>query len=113
MKHNHNNHIDFSPEESGHGTYKSYFLGFVLSIILTLASYGVVKGQLFLPSTSYITISVLALVQLLVQLIFFLHITEEKKPRLNLISFLFTLILIIILVGGSLWVMYNLNYNMM
>lgn len=106
-------HVENFPENEEHGTYKSCVYGFIISVILTLISYWLVKVRVFSPSNLYIAIAILAFIQLLTQLIFFLHITAEKKPRLNLISFAFTITITAILVGGSLWVMYNLNYNMM
>jgi cytochrome o ubiquinol oxidase operon protein cyoD len=54
----------------------------------------------------------LAVAQLLVQLVFFLHLGREPKPRQNLVVFLFMLLVIGILVIGSLWIMHNLNYHM-
>jgi cytochrome o ubiquinol oxidase operon protein cyoD len=55
----------------------------------------------------------LAVGQLLVQLGLFLHMGSEPKPRWNLMATLFSLMVVIIVVGGSLWIMNNLNYNMM
>ena len=61
----------------------------------------------------YIVISVSAVMQLLIQLIFFLHLNSESKPRWNLTVFLFIILIVGILVIGTLWIMYNLDYNMM
>ena len=55
----------------------------------------------------------IALVQLVVQLIFFLHLLNESKPRWNLIFFISTIGIILIVVVGSVWIMNHLNYNMM
>ena len=99
--------------DNSHGSYKSYFLGFALSIILTLIAYFItVKGGMPAFKT-HITLGALASLQLIVQLIFFLHLASEEKPRWNLQSFVFTFITVVILIAGSLWVMYNLDYNMM
>lgn len=54
-----------------------------------------------------------AVMQLLVQLVFFLHIRHESTPRWNLVAFIFMFIFLLIIVVGSLWVMHHLNYNMM
>jgi cytochrome o ubiquinol oxidase operon protein cyoD len=104
---------DINNIDKSHGTYKSYILGFTLSILLTLGSYFIVTMDNFSPVTAHIGLALLAFLQLIVQLVFFLHLTVESKPRWNLTSFFFTVIITFILVGGSLWVMYNLNYNMM
>lgn len=95
------------------GSMKSYVIGFVLSIVLTLAAYVAVVAELFDKSTVVTFIIVLAIAQLLVQLLFFLHLGRESKPRLNLTAFLFMLLVVVILVFGSLWIMNNLDYNMM
>ncbi|MCE2705921.1 MAG: cytochrome o ubiquinol oxidase subunit IV [Proteobacteria bacterium] len=97
---------------SAHGTTKSYIIGFILSIILTVIPYYLVVNHILASEMSYIVISVFAILQLLVQLVFFLHLGGESKPHWNLIAFVFTLFIIGILVTGSLWIMYNLNYNM-
>jgi len=99
--------------ETSHGTYKSYVVGFILSIILTLASYFAVTSHNFAAGTTYVIITILAIAQRLVQLIFFLHLNSDEDGRWNLLSFVFTAIITLILVAGSLWVMYNMNYNMM
>ncbi len=95
-----------------HTTYKSYFIGFFLSIVLTLASYFIVTHKLLAPCNTYITISILAVVQLLVQIFYFLHIASEEKPRWNLYSMIFAILIVLIVIVGSAWVMYNMNANM-
>ena len=101
-------------QDNGHGSYKSYIIGFILSIILTVIPYKiVVDGLLDSDLQTIIAITIFALGQFLVQVIFFLHLGDEAKPRWNLLAFIFTIIVIAILVAGSLWIMYNLNYNMM
>lgn len=98
---------------SGHGTYKSYIIGFILSIGLTVVPYMIVVHHLFPLHIVMIAIVVLGVLQLLVQLVFFLHLGGESKPRWNLMAFLFTLLVVAILVIGTMWIMYNLDYNMM
>jgi cytochrome o ubiquinol oxidase operon protein cyoD len=93
-------------------SYKSYIIGFVASAILTLASYFTVIGQIFDRIPIIIAIVTFAIAQLVFQLIYFLHMGDEEKPRWNLYSFIFSLIVIFVLVAGSIWVMYYLNYNM-
>jgi cytochrome o ubiquinol oxidase operon protein cyoD len=99
--------------DNSHGTYKSYIIGFVLSLVLTFASYFAVTLGVFEGNKTHIIIALLALAQFFVQLVFFLHLNSEEGPRWNLVSFIFTLIITIILVIGSLWVMYHMNYHMM
>lgn len=93
-------------------TITRYTIGFVLSLLLSLAAYYyVVLGgseTWLLP-----VLGILAITQMVVQLLFFLHLGEEVRPRYRLASFGFMLIILIIVVVGSLWVMVNLNQNMM
>lgn len=104
--------------ESHHGTYRSCCVGFVMSIILTLLAYQLVTGQLVAGTilsgwTLTIIISFLGVVQVLVQLVCFLNLGRETKPRWNLVAFSFMVVVIGILVGGSLWIMYNLTERTM
>lgn len=100
------------------GSHLSYFAGFLLSIILTMAAYIPVSRYVSSGHASYsklpltIFIIILAIVQLFVQLIFFLHLAREKKPRWRSTAFVLALIFVFIVVAGSLWIMNNLNYRM-
>lgn len=100
-------------QNKSHGSYKSYLIGFIVSLFLTLIPYIVVVYGLTSVRNTYIILTCFALLQFIVQLVFFLHIGSEEGPRFNLLSLIFTLIITVILVGGSLWVMYNMNANMM
>ncbi len=96
---------------SSEGTLRSYTTGFVLSLVLTLTAYLAVTNRVFSGRALAAAIVGLAITQLLVQLVFFLHLTVESKPKWNLLAFLFMLVVLIILVGGTLWIMGNLNYH--
>ena len=96
----------------GHGNIKTNFIGFFFSLFLTLAAYFVTSENILSGWNLIISLSFLALVQAVVQLLFFLHLAEETPPRWNLISFLFMILVLFILVAGTLWIMYNLNYQM-
>lgn len=91
----------------------SYVMGFVLSIVLTFAAYFLVVYELFSYWTLTFSILGLAILQVLIQLLLFLHMGHEPKPRRNLLVFLFTTMVVVIIAGGSLWIMNNLNYNVM
>ncbi len=97
--------------ETGHGSFQSYTVGFISSLILTGIAYLMVANHLASGWAVIFAIILLAIVQLLVQLLFFLHLGHESKPRWNLAVFLFMLIVLVILVFGSLWIMNNLNYH--
>ena len=90
-----------------------YITGFVLAVLLTFSAYEVVVNHYMSGISLMVVIVVLAIAQLVVQLIFFLHVGRGKEGRWNFVAFLFTLLILVILVAGSLWIMYNLNYNMM
>jgi cytochrome o ubiquinol oxidase operon protein cyoD len=92
---------------------KSYILGFVLSILLTLAAYFMTTNQVLQKDLLLWGVILIGIIQALIQLVLFLHLGKEPKPRLNFLTFLFMLSVVIIITGGSLWIMANLNYNMM
>lgn len=98
--------------------YGSYFTGFVISFMLTLAAFAAVtlqvdsQGDAYPKTALIIGLLVLAAIQLVAQLVFFFHLGREPKPRLNTVSFLFMLMVVGIIGIGSLWIMYNLDYNM-
>jgi cytochrome o ubiquinol oxidase operon protein cyoD len=99
-------------ENSHHGTIASLSIGFILSILLTLSAYVVVVEKLISSDFLVIVIICLAFMQFVVQMIFFLHLDKEAGPRWNLIIFLSTASVVLIVIIGSLWIMQNLNYNM-
>lgn len=95
-----------------------YVTGFVFSVALTLAAYYVVwihvnSGHEAISHTVLVALILsLAIVQLAVQALTFLHIGSESGPRWKLGAFLSTLGLILVIVCASIWIMYHLNYNM-
>lgn len=95
-----------------HGTLKSYVIGFILSMALTLFAFFLVDQQVLQSSDLVITIVTLAVIQMVIQLIFFFHMNKESPPFWNLCIFLFMALVLGIVVIGTLWVMYHLNYNM-
>jgi cytochrome o ubiquinol oxidase operon protein cyoD len=93
-------------------TYKSYAVGYILCLLLTLAAYFVVEKQLLSGWMLISAVVFLGLIQISVQLILFLHLGIESKPRWNLITFFFMALVTAIIVIGSLWIMANLDYRM-
>jgi len=96
-----------------HGTLTSYITGFVLSLVFTLIPYYLVVNKSFKGNALLATIIGFAGVQLVIQVVFFLHLGREKKPRWNLLFLISTVGLIILVVGASIWIMHHLHYNMM
>lgn len=99
--------------EEKHGSLQTYILGFILSILLTLAAYYLVAGHFLTEWVLDYAVVSLTVVQVLVQLIFFLHLGNEPKPYWNLLVFLFMVLVVAIIVLGSLWIMYDLDYRTM
>ncbi|MGE6110860.1 cytochrome o ubiquinol oxidase subunit IV [Aeromonas salmonicida] len=98
---------------ASHGSAKSYLIGFVLSVILTAIPFWMVMDGGFAHQTMLITVVAMAVVQIFVHLVYFLHMNTSSEERWNLVALVFTVLIIAIVVVGSLWIMYNLNINMM
>ena len=98
-------------------TLSTYLLGFALSLVLTALAFGLVLWQGALGSTLQSVIVPLliglALVQLFVQLTLFLHMGDEEHPRWNLSALVLAVLIVLILVGGTLWIMQNLSHGQM
>jgi cytochrome o ubiquinol oxidase operon protein cyoD len=91
----------------------SYSIGFVFCIALTLGSFALVQTHALPPNVILLAILIFAVAQLFVQLLFFLHVGREPRPRWHFIALTFAILLVAILVFGSLWIMSNLRYNTM
>lgn len=97
----------------GHGTLKSYLSGFVLSAVLTAVAFALVMAPSLPHATIVTAIFVLAVVQILVQLVYFLHLDRSLEQRWNVYAFAFTAVVVGILIGGSIWIMINVAHEMM
>jgi len=100
-------------EEESHGTVRSYLIGFVLAVVLTAASFWVVLHGGFSRETALAGLALLAVVQILVHLVYFLHMNTSSSQRWNVSAFAFTVLTLAIVVGGTLWIMHNVTMNMM
>jgi cytochrome o ubiquinol oxidase operon protein cyoD len=98
---------------ASHGSVKSYVVGMLLSLVLTFASFGVVMTHAVPKSMGLTAVVVLCVVQLVVQLKYFLHLGSAADQRANTAIFVCTALAIVIIVAGSLWVIHNANVNMM
>jgi cytochrome o ubiquinol oxidase operon protein cyoD len=98
---------------AAHGSTRSYLLGFLLSLLLTLASFGLVMDGTYPAATTLGAIVAAAVLQILVQMHFFLHLDRSSSQRWNVMVLLYTLIIIAFLVGGTLWIMHNTAIRMM
>jgi len=101
-------------DEHSHGSFKSYMTGFVLAVILTaIPFYLVMNGTIESTTVTGLVIMALAVVQIVVHMIYFLHMSPRSDGGWTLMALLFTVIIVVITLSGSLWVMYHLNTNMM
>ncbi|MBD9527407.1 MULTISPECIES: cytochrome o ubiquinol oxidase subunit IV [Paracoccus] len=113
MAHSHNHHDDHGAHHD-HGSFKSYMTGFVLAVILTVIPFGVVMGGGFDSRVMTVGLVVLcAVAQVLVHMIYFLHMNSSAEEGWTLLSAIFTIVIVVIMIAGSLWVMFHLNTNMM
>lgn len=106
-------HTTITSYGAAEGTTSSYVVGFVLSIALTLVPYHIASNHLLSGYSLLYVISAFAVIQLFVQLVFFLHLNTKSEKRWNLIAALLTIFMVAFLVIGTIWIMQNLNYNTM
>ncbi len=91
-----------------------YTFGLISCIILTLIAFGVVMANQFSKTTVFTIIYSAAIIQLLVQVLCFLRLnTETEQGKMNVMSIIFTGVILVTIISGSLWIMWNVNYNMM
>jgi cytochrome o ubiquinol oxidase operon protein cyoD len=95
------------------GSLKSYLTGFVLSLILTAIPFAMVMSGNWSASATIAGIFSAGFVQILVHLHYFLHLDTSSTARWNVLAMIFTLLIMVLFVGGTLWIMSNLNYRMM
>ncbi|MGJ4898136.1 cytochrome o ubiquinol oxidase subunit IV [Bradyrhizobium oligotrophicum] len=109
--------FDLAPGEQQHGSLRSrvlfYVAGLGLAILLTATSFFVAGTDLVWQPSIPVAIIVLAIAQMGVHLVFFLHITTGPDNTNNVLALAFGLLIVFLVVGGSLWIMANLNHNMM
>ena len=111
--HDHADH-DHTHGGAAHGSLKGYLIGFVLSVILTAIPFWMVMtGAIDNKQATAIVIMAFAVVQIVVHMVFFLHMNTASEGGWSMLALIFTLILVVIVLTGSLWVMYHLNANMM
>lgn len=94
------------------GSMTSYSIGFVLSLLFTIAPYLLVTEKIISGTGLLFSLAVFAVAQVFVQLLFFLHLNQEKRPYWQRLTFGFMTIIVVIVVFGSLWIMNNLDYHM-
>ena len=112
--HDHHGHDDHHHDAGPHSTFSGYMWGFVLSIILTAIPFWLVMGNIISDrSTAVMVLGGFAVVQILVHMVFFLHMNGKIEGGWTLLSTIFTVGFVAIGIAGTLWVMFHMNTNMM
>lgn len=107
----HDHHHD---DGHSHGTLSTYLLGFVLSVVLTAIPFWLVmSGTLPSKQVTALVIMAFAVVQIVVHMIYFLHMNTTSENGWSMMALIFTIVMVVIALSGSLWVMNHLNSNMM
>ncbi len=101
-------------ESSHHGSFRDYLIGFGLSVVLTAIPFWIVMDNVFRsPTVAAFVIMAFAVVQIVVHMIYFLHMNTQSEGGWTVLALIFTVILVVITLTGSLWVMHHLDSNMM
>ncbi len=101
-------------EHANHGSLKSYAIGFLLSVVLTAIPFWLVMAKVIDSSaTAGLVLLGFAAVQIVVHMVYFLHMNSKSEGGWSMLALLFTIMLVVIMLAGSIWVMYHLNHNMM
>ncbi len=95
------------------GGIRNYFIGATFAAILTGASFWAVGTGLIWGPGIPIALAVLAVAQMGVHLVFFLHLSTGPDNTNNVLALAFGVLIVMLVVGGSLWIMANLNHNML
>ncbi|WP_227367805.1 cytochrome o ubiquinol oxidase subunit IV [Halomonas sp. M20] len=108
-----NSNPDTVPGSASHGSVKSYVIGLILSIVLTVIPFAAVMTGALSITTTVLTIVIAAVLQVLVQLVMFMHLNTKSDEGWNFMSLVFAVTILVLVVGGSLWIMHHLHLNVM
>lgn len=101
-------------EMEGHGSLQSYLIGFALSAVLTAIPFWLVMtNALGNPGSTAAAVIVFAVLQIFVHTACFLHVNTQAEGGWSMVAYIFTGVVLLITIAGSLWIMYHLNTNMM
>mgnify|MGYP003587395147 CR=1 FL=1 len=111
--HGHDDHHD-DHDVGPHSSLKEYAIGFVLSVILTAIPFWLVMANVIPDrTTAVLVLGGLAVVQIVVHMVFFLHMNGKVEGGWTMVSTIFTIVFVAIAIAGTLWVMFHMNTNMM
>jgi cytochrome o ubiquinol oxidase subunit IV len=103
---------EFAEEDIGKGI-RGYLIGLALATLLTVCSFAVVHAKFVWAPAVPVAVIVFAIAQMGVHLVFFLHITTGPDNINNVMALAFGVLFVVLLIGGSVWIMSNMNSNMM
>lgn len=107
-------HHDQHDDEGYHATVKGYLIGFLLSVVLTAIPFWLVMAKVLpSPASTALVILGFAAVQIVVHMVYFLHLNARLEGGWSMLALMFTVIVVVIMLAGSIWVMYHMNTNMM
>ncbi|MDB5505179.1 MAG: cytochrome oxidase [Tardiphaga sp.] len=110
-RHGDSHHHD---DGAAHGTRRDYMIGFGLSVLLTAIPFWLVmSGTIQSKQVTAFLVMGFALAQIVVHMVYFLHMNSKSEGGWTVMAMIFTVVIIVITLSGSLWVMYHLNTNMM
>ena len=105
---------DHGHEAAPHGSLKDYLIGFVLAVILTVIPFWLVMGHVFQSQElTMFLVMALGAAQIGVHMVYFLHLNTRSEGGWNMLALIFTGVLVVIVLGASVWVMHEENANMM
>jgi cytochrome o ubiquinol oxidase subunit IV len=90
-----------------------YLIGLALATLLTIVSFFIARTTLVWQPSIPVALAVLAIAQMGVHLVFFLHITTGPDNLNNVLALAFGVLIVFLLIVGSLWIMTHMNQNMM
>jgi len=112
--HGHDHHDGHDSHGASHGSLRGYVTGFLLSVVLTAIPFWLVMNDVLGNSTlTAIVIMLFAATQIVVHMVYFLHMNGRSEGGWTMMALIFTIIIVAIALAGSLWVMFHLNANMM
>ena len=112
--HPHPHADDHHDDHGSHGSMRDYLIGFFLSVILTAIPFWLVMtGAIADKQATALVIMAFAIVQIVVHMIYFLHMNTKSEGGWSFLALIFTITLVVITLCGSIWVMHHLNTNMM
>ena len=107
-------HANHDHGGAAHGTFRGYMIGFLLSVVLTVIPFWLVMGDVFENHmVTAIFVLELGVVQIFVHMYYFLHMNTKSEGGWTMMALIFTVVIVLIALIGSMWVMHNLNVHMM